>query len=63
MRIKAAGGDPNTDLICSKCKAVKDARDFHNNPTNVTGHNRWCKVCVSVYDTHRRELRKSHHHV
>jgi len=58
MRIKSAGGDPNCDLICSKCKAVKHNTMFHLNQMNVTGHNRWCKSCVSEYDKARLLLRR-----
>lgn len=54
MRIKAAGGNPNTDLICSKCKAVKHHDEFALKRTSVTGHNRWCKSCMS--DWHREYL-------
>lgn len=54
MRIKAAGGNPNTDLICSKCKTVKHHSSFPIKRTSVTGHGRWCQSCYSAY--HREYL-------
>jgi hypothetical protein len=49
MTILRAGGNPNTDLICSKCKLVKPHAAFNLNATVVTGHSRWCKPCYSGY--------------
>ena len=47
MRIKAAGGDPNTDKICSACKRVKDRSQFWANPKAPLGVNSCCKDCMS----------------
>lgn len=45
MRVKAAGGDPNTDRICQYCKAVKPMTEF---VTLRTRHEWRCKVCVAI---------------
>jgi hypothetical protein len=47
MRIKAAGGDPNTDKICSACKRAKDRSQFWVNPKAPLGVNSCCKDCMS----------------
>lgn len=49
MRVKAAGGDPNTDLICAKCQAVKHQTGFHAKRNTYRGFSLWCKVCYSAY--------------
>ncbi len=48
MRIKAAGGNPDTDLVCSTCQTAKAQCDFARNPGSPTGHNYNCKACVNV---------------
>lgn len=45
MRIKAAGGNPNTDAICGKCGAVKNRTEFHSNAGNTHGVHSRCKQC------------------
>lgn len=42
-RIKSAGGDPNTDRICSTCKRVLPIGAFHRKKADI---NRECKVCM-----------------
>ena len=49
MRIKAAGGDPNTDKICSACKQVKNRSQFWVNPNGSLGVNNACKACQKAY--------------
>ena len=45
MRIVAAGGNPNTDRICYKCRAVKPLEMFYANRGDFMGRSRVCKVC------------------
>jgi len=46
MRILEAGGNPDTDKICSRCKKVKPKTDFHK--SNRTDRFRcYCKDCQS----------------
>ncbi len=56
MRIKAAGGNPNADLICSKCRAVKPYSAFHKKSTDARGYTRWCRDCYSAW--HRLHLQR-----
>jgi hypothetical protein len=42
-RVKAAGGDPNTDRICSTCQRVLPVVAFHAKRSDA---NRECKKCV-----------------
>ena len=49
MRIKAAGGDPNTDKICSTCKQAKHRSQFWENPNGTFGVNNSCKSCQKAY--------------
>lgn len=41
IRIRAAGGDPNLDKICSKCQVAVPLSDF-------TKHNHRCRKCAQV---------------
>jgi hypothetical protein len=54
MRIKAAGGNPNTDLICSDCQQTKPASEFPANRTTPTGHSYHCRVCKGERDRHAK---------
>jgi hypothetical protein len=46
QRILEAGGDPDTDLICMKCRNVLPSTEFHNNRSRVTGKDYICKRCA-----------------
>lgn len=48
MRVKAAGGNPNTDRICSKCRAVKPSGEFHKNRAQPDGLSHYCRPCQRV---------------
>ena len=47
LRVKRAGGDPNTDKVCVSCGTVKSKRDFSNNRSNYDGLHSACKACAS----------------
>lgn len=48
MRIKAAGGNPNTDRICSRCKAVKPIAEFNRSRwRKADGLDSFCRTCIS----------------
>lgn len=48
MRILRAGGDPNTQKICSRCKAMKLRADFNVNRSHLAdGLDYFCRACVS----------------
>lgn len=55
-RIYDAGGNPNTDKICSRCKAVKPLDDFHLAPQNGDGRRCYCKPCQSEIYHERRSV-------
>lgn len=46
MRIQAAGGNPNTDRICGRCKGVKHVSAFGRNRHGVFGASNTCKACT-----------------
>lgn len=49
MRVKAAGGNPNSDAICSKCRQVKPLESFCRGPMGPSRHAPTCRACMSVY--------------
>lgn len=63
MRIITAGGNPNTDLICSLCRAVKPATCF--SPVKpkwnrASGRSNTCSSCAAERArTHRANRRQS----
>lgn len=47
MRIKAAGGDPNTQKLCSRCKSLLPRSEFNKNNTDtVDGLDFFCRGCI-----------------
>lgn len=54
MRIKAAGGDPNTDSLCGICHLTKPVGEFGTNTRMNSGLCRFCKTCAP-----RRAVAKS----
>lgn len=51
MRIHAAGGNPNTDRICSRCKLVKDMAHFKRcHLRKADGLSNFCKQCTREKD-------------
>lgn len=54
MRVKAAGGNPNTDRICDKCKTVKKSDQFPPRPTGFMGKHGTCRQCSN-------EMRRQRH--
>lgn len=50
MRIKSAGGDPNTDAICGTCRMVKPRSAFYGSSVRQSGITTICRECKSAYD-------------
>ena len=50
MRVRAAGGNPNTDKICSGCKGLFDKSHFSRNRAKGDGLNGHCRECVAARD-------------
>lgn len=45
MRVRAAGGDPNTDRVCRVCRGVKNLNDFYRSAGSTLGRRYVCKSC------------------
>lgn len=45
MRIRAAGGNPNTDAICASCKQAKPRSAFKRNRSTCFGVSAYCLAC------------------
>lgn len=58
MRIKAAGGNPNTDRLCSRCKAVKPSTEFNvNRGRKADGLDSFCRNCIREKNAIQRARR------
>ena len=44
-RIVKAGGNPNTDALCYKCKCVKPRAEFSSRRTRPSGIKSICRIC------------------
>lgn len=40
---------------CSKCKLIKEKKDFHLNKSSKTGYSQYCKICKKEYDSQYRQ--------
>lgn len=45
MKVKAAGGNPNTDALCSRCRRPRPFNAFHKHRGSRYGLNNTCKAC------------------
>jgi hypothetical protein len=57
MRIKARGGNPNTDRICSRCRNVKDRSDFNRFKLGFGGLSHYCRGCANEMNKEWRNKR------
>jgi hypothetical protein len=49
QRIRDAGGDPNTDKICGRCRLVLPVTEFHRRSVmRADGRQQTCKACVKA---------------
>ena len=48
MRLRTAGGNPNTDARCSRCRFVKPRSDFNRNSNGPFGVMAICRACQSI---------------
>ncbi len=53
MRVLRAGGDPNTDKICFKCKEVKNKKLFYNSFTRFDRLEGDCIPCTTIRNKER----------
>ncbi len=56
MRIQAAGGNPNSDGLCSTCKAVKPREDFYPRAIAALGIASECRHCNCERQARQRIL-------
>ena len=49
MKIRAAGGNPNTDKVCSVCKQAKPLNAFGIDRQGPLGRQGTCKACSCAY--------------
>lgn len=64
MRIRDAGGNPNTDRFCSVCKRVKPSESFHRTHFTYDGRVTTCAECTNRrnrqhYDPKKEAERKA----
>ncbi len=59
MRIKAAGGNPDLDSICSCCGAVKPREAFTKHSGFQYGIYKYCRKCKNQKDTARYRSRSA----
>lgn len=58
-RVRAAGGDPNAQRICSTCKQLRKFSEFNRRSGNVgTGLQSACRSCGRARDMARRNDRR-----
>jgi hypothetical protein len=61
MRVLRAGGNPNTDRVCSTCRRVKAISEFFPKQNSMTGVQGACKLCsraASLRSYHRHKTRR-----
>lgn len=57
LRVLKAGGNPNTQKLCKKCRGVFDFDQFHKLKSNASsGRHAFCKQCTAAYARSRREV-------
>jgi hypothetical protein len=53
MRVLNAGGDPDAEKVCSRCRAVKAFALFGLNRAQCDGLNQYCRECDKAYKAAR----------
>ena len=54
MRVILAGGNPDTDKICSRCRKPKHLDAFRNCPSSFDGKGSTCKPCHADEERERK---------
>jgi hypothetical protein len=49
-----AGGNPDADRICLRCRVVKRLVEFGPAPSKPMGRKSWCRPCENSYKKDRR---------
>jgi hypothetical protein len=59
MRIVRAGGNPNTDKVCSRCRLAKPKTEFYQvtvvRMKTGDGYFNYCKDCTRIQNTKRKQ--------
>jgi hypothetical protein len=58
MRIKAAGGNPNTDRICVFCRLVKPISEFYPSAARLNNFGQWRCIGCPVRSARRRQRKE-----
>ncbi len=48
MAVLKAGGNPNTDKVCSHCRVAKNLDEFYVSRAQPDGRNHYCKPCSYI---------------
>jgi hypothetical protein len=59
MRVVRAGGNPNTQAICTRCKMPKLLSEFADAPSNSNGRSATCGPCMAISMREYRTLNKA----
>lgn len=55
-RILKAGGNPNTDKVCSRCHTAKPCEDFNRSTADMaTGRYNYCRPCTREWSSGRQK--------
>ncbi len=55
MRVLAAGGIPDADKVCSRCKALKPHACFGPHRKEWDGLRSYCRECNNLYEASRKQ--------
>jgi hypothetical protein len=61
MNIQRAGGNPNTDAFCGRCRKVKPRESFTGDRSQSDGLRGWCRDCSNTSQNARRAARIESH--
>jgi hypothetical protein len=61
MRVRAVGGDPNTDKVCQVCRLAKQRVTFPTNRARFDGYSGICRECRVELRCKRQDAKKDGH--
>jgi len=59
VRVRDAGGNPDSQKICCSCADLLDFGQFHRASKSITGRRAYCKKCKAERDSRRSRARAS----
>lgn len=48
-RVVRAGGNPNTQRVCGRCRRLRLLEEFAKRAERPGGHCQWCRACYAAY--------------